>query len=50
MIRWLRERKARKAAQFLSRCRIRREREAIRSRARQLCEEMGQPIPKALRG
>jgi hypothetical protein len=40
----------RKAAKVLSDARIRREREAIRAKARQLCIESNQPIPRALRG
>lgn len=41
---------ARKASRYLTKRRIRKERELVRETARQLCEEMGTPIPKALRG
>ena len=47
---YLTGRKLHKAAKVLSDARIRREREAIRAKARQLCIESNQPIPRALRG
>jgi len=40
----------REAARLLTRHRIKNERAEIRATARQLCEEMGRPIPRALRG
>lgn len=49
-LQWLDDSEARKASRYLIRRRIRNERAEVRATARQLCEEMGKPVPKALRG
>jgi hypothetical protein len=44
------ERQVSEAARRMSKARIRRERELIHAKARELCREANQPIPQALRG
>lgn len=48
ILQWFKDRHARRAARYLQRLRIKREREHVRQIARELCIEAGRPIPKAL--